>query len=668
MRLWLIGFSLLLLFHFGCKSKDKDAIPVPVPISPMTVQVTTPSSPQTGEITISYSLIDERVPPVNADIKVEYSANGWWFQEATEGSGGDGTTNLSTATSPGAAHTFVWDSTADLGMGLYSVIIKITPYDTSTTDWGAPGQTNAFQVVIALPAATAQFKVMDPKMPGSPSMDLQYRVDPAGISFTMTVKVVSVATGGEVRRLVDAQSQAGGINHLAAWDGKNYAGKFVDPGDYEVVVEGVYQSLPVWSGTETVHIVRLGVAGVEFVSNGAGSEEYQLMYHIRNSSKYTYYAIPDSRAQWAIGPDVGDLSDLDTDDGLARPLPALWTDLNSPPQDTSDAANVEDDNYNLPVCYHRAALPKFQLTLGSSAVSNSTPNTAAGCGYPITGLPIRVVAGGAVPETPGANEDMSPGGAVDFVSIWPLLDAVQKNNLSFTFTFEYQDGGIWYPIAGSVTTEHTVYTIYDKPMLTDSATPVAPYLPWVSVVDIVCDWVNGFATADSICSTVTSQVNTFFGLQYDTSIGARHYTTGGWSTHDMEMSDFIEDYGASSFTVLNCSDCACLLATFANTVGVDHKYQILGVTSSIPLNYMIPIGRDWMVPFSGSFSYHAVSTKDDGTTISDTCCTLDNDADPSSPPHVPILPVNMVSATYKIKLSSSPGSWGTYTRARCGQH
>ncbi len=670
MRQMLAGLAILVVLFAGCKKKDDDfVIPFVRITSPITVDVTTPASPQTDDVTIDYALIDDRVPAVNADILVYYSTNGLFYKLATQGVGGDGTTNLTTAPAPGAAHTYVWDSAADLGPGIFNVVIKIVPYDTGTSDQGTPGKSGSFQVVSIVPQVSPELKVYDPKLAAGVSMDVEYRVDPGHHSYDVTVRILD-GTATEVRRLVDGQSTPGGKGYTVTWDGKDNSGNYVDPGDYDVLIEAVYQTLPAFSSQETVHIVRLGVAGIEFVSNGAGSAEYQLMYHVRNSTPGTYYAIPDARAQWAIGPDSGDVADLDTDNGQPRSLPVLWTALNSPPQDGTDTAGVEDDNYNLPSCYERGARPKLQVSLGSNAASDVTPNTPLGCNYPVTGYPIRIVISEANPETAGANEGISPGGTVNFVAKTALSNAVQKNTLGYTFSFEYQDGLAWVDIPGSISTTHTVYTIFDKPMLTDSATPVAPYLPWVKVVDIAVAWIDGPATENGVCGTIVEQVNTFFGIQYDTNVGACHYTTGGLTSHTMEMSDFIDDYDASTFTTVNCSDCACLVSTFANTIGVDHKYQILGYsTGSIPLNYMIPIGHAaWVIPFSGAFSYHAVPTKDEADTISDACCTLDNDSNPSSSPFTPILPVNMNYNTYKQKLSWSPGSWGTYGSAvRCGQ-
>jgi len=700
MKAWPVGLSLLLVLALGCGSKSKkqeddgdtstdavddgtggDASDVPdeattdapddvvtdateeepVETSALVVEVTTPTSPQYADVTIEYLLLDDRVPTLNGDMTVEYSIDGGAFGEATEVSGGEGVTDLASSAS-GTAHTFVWDTMTDLGTGLFDVVIRITPYDTGTTHVGTADETGTFRVVNATLDAGVTARVFDPEMGGSPTTDVQYRADPAGIDFVMTV-LVTDAGGTVVRRLVDGTSQAGGTDHVAAWDGTDDSGDVVDTGEYGISVQAVYETIPALSGADSVHVVRLGVVDVEYVSNGSGTE-YQMMYHIRNTAKYTYYPIPDGRPQWALGPENGELADMDRDDGSARPLPAVWTTLNSPPQDSADPAGVEDDTYNLPVCYRRGATPRFSVGLGSDAVSN-TSHTVITPGYPLTGLPIRLLVAGAAPATTGANEDVSPGDTIEFVSTTALPDAVQKHAVTNTFTFEYQEGGAWLAVPGSITTDHTIYTIYDDPTLTDSGTPVAPYLPWVRLVDLVTTWVDGPATDGDVCGTVIGETNTYFGLEYDIVSGATHYASGGLDNHQMEMSDFIEDWDAGTFTVVNCSDCAVISTTLANTVGVDHLYQILGLYNRINLNYQIPIGRWWMVPFSGSFRYHAVSTHDSGTTTSDATCTLDDDSDPRNPPHTAILPVNMPYATYKVKLSWNPTGWGSVLLNRC---
>ena len=115
------------LLQFGCGKEH------PIP----RVEITTPSSPQSGNIIISYILFD--IEGGDASIEVEFSADYENWFTATEGAGGDGTTNLSTA-SRGRAHSFVWDSVSDLGYANYdAVYIRIRPTTKRTGNWATSG-------------------------------------------------------------------------------------------------------------------------------------------------------------------------------------------------------------------------------------------------------------------------------------------------------------------------------------------------------------------------------------------------------------------------------------------------------------------------------------------------------------------------------------------------
>ena len=74
--------------------------------------VTTPTSPQTGNVSISYILTNAGW--FDCSVQVQYSPNGGvaWYA-ATPGSGGDGMAGLASSTG-GTTHTFVWDSTSDI--------------------------------------------------------------------------------------------------------------------------------------------------------------------------------------------------------------------------------------------------------------------------------------------------------------------------------------------------------------------------------------------------------------------------------------------------------------------------------------------------------------------------------------------------------------------------
>ncbi|MCZ6690936.1 MAG: NHL repeat-containing protein [Planctomycetota bacterium] len=89
-----------------------------------------------GDVTVSYRLLDDLEATLS--ITVEYSIDsGTTFQTATMGTGGEGTTGL-TSSVAGVSHTFVWASGTDApGLDLpgaalpETVAIRITPFDSS---------------------------------------------------------------------------------------------------------------------------------------------------------------------------------------------------------------------------------------------------------------------------------------------------------------------------------------------------------------------------------------------------------------------------------------------------------------------------------------------------------------------------------------------------------
>jgi hypothetical protein len=95
---------------------------------------------------------------------------------------------------------------------------------------------------------------------------------------------------------------------------------------------------------------------------------------------------------------------------------------------------------------------------------------------------------------------------------------------------------------------------------------------------------------------------------------------------------------------VNCSDCATIVSTFANAVGCDLWQSRMGYY--FDLNPLQAIGSNvWQTACGwGSFSYHEVAWKDGCTAndpVWDACLQVDGDADPTSAPHTPLLPVNL---------------------------
>jgi hypothetical protein len=96
------------------------------------VDVLTPAGPKAGNIPITYTLFDDESN--KCSILVEYSADGGaTWHTATKGAGGQGKTGL-TSSPAGIAHTFVWNSRADLGSVVDATVkFRITPKDAKGT-------------------------------------------------------------------------------------------------------------------------------------------------------------------------------------------------------------------------------------------------------------------------------------------------------------------------------------------------------------------------------------------------------------------------------------------------------------------------------------------------------------------------------------------------------
>ena len=130
---WFLVVSVAAAFAAGCSSEK------PVP----RVEITTPQTARSGDIVISYILYDpdER----NATLEVQYSLDNGvtWLPQSglpTEGVGGDGTTDLRSA-ARGLAHSFVWDSVADIGcINCETVRIRMRPTTRRRGDWASSGQ------------------------------------------------------------------------------------------------------------------------------------------------------------------------------------------------------------------------------------------------------------------------------------------------------------------------------------------------------------------------------------------------------------------------------------------------------------------------------------------------------------------------------------------------
>ncbi len=153
--------------------------------SPPVVSVTTPASPSSGNIPISYDLADDDSD--TCSIIVEYTTDGITWLPCTAG-GGDGVSGLSSSPAPGTPHTFVWNSVSDIPGIEYNVQVRITPSDPYQD--GTPGTTSAFKVDNGTPQAPPVVTVVLPTA-GIYTGDIVIKYDLAdvnGDACTVTVE------------------------------------------------------------------------------------------------------------------------------------------------------------------------------------------------------------------------------------------------------------------------------------------------------------------------------------------------------------------------------------------------------------------------------------------------------------------------------------------------
>lgn len=390
------------------------------------------------------------------------------------------------------------------------------------------------------------------------------------------------ASGATVRVL------AGGARWVdtVAWDGRDEAGAVVPVGTYTVYADLSSEGAVVVSEQAAVDVVRVGVS-----AGTLGGDRIPLMWH----------AAGGTGMYWDDGGDGGtfSISSLDSD-GVVTPIPAPWADLYEPPEDPL--------GQNLPAAYAWNARPTLSLIVGGDV--GAAALTPAIEGWTLT---TGIVA---------------PGETVVFTADAPLTTGPGVYEASLSLRWMAGDA-----IVGTQELPLRIYTLLGPPAFEESG---APYAPWVAVIDPALRAMAGVApTEAAVLSALVAHIYFDLGLSYDTRWGASAYTQyDGDSFNDahLDLSGFLDrDLGS----VVNCTDCAAILEAFANMIGATLSYTIL--TPGFDLNYIKAIGGDSFdhCPFDNGgcgFSYHAVTTPDEGGTIYDATLALDGDADPGSYP------------------------------------
>ncbi|MEG0839425.1 MAG: LamG-like jellyroll fold domain-containing protein [Hydrogenoanaerobacterium sp.] len=205
-----------------------------------------------------------------------------------------------------------------------------------------------------------------------------------------------------------------------------------------------------------------------------------------------------------------------------------------------------------------------------------------------------------------------------------------------------------------INTKLTIYIIPEQPKVPwgwqDADERVSR--PWTAALDVYADALRGLKTTDAVAAAITKKVNEDPFLLYDKNSGASYfccfYKPNNTKKHAFMLTRF---FNRRVSCILNCTDCATIVTTFANLYGCSLTEIQMGPSKGgFDCNKIESIGYPgvWEKPFMGTgFSYHEVACRNTGNAIKqkliyDACLKLNNSTTPwVDAGCVPCLPIGM---------------------------
>jgi hypothetical protein len=266
---------------------------------------------------------------------------------------------------------------------------------------------------------------------------------------------------------------------------------------------------------------------------------------------------------------------------------------------------------------------------------------------------------------------------------------VRADTITWQWQYRSDRSGPWHNFE---TTRHLIYSVLEVPKDPWQQSPYTSgnlQLPWTEALDYACWWARLSGDRDTAAGRVTERVNDLGTsiIEYDCiGGGSHHYAFPLGNPTFFDCTGFLERLrgGPGNGQYVNCTDCATIVSTFANLLGCDLWQSRMGramingvsVGSSFALNEILGIGSNvWQTACGwGSFSYHEVAWKDGCTSddqIFDACLKVDGDADPTTAPHTPLLPVNLRfghpgDGNYRDRLSTAAPNGRPHCEPRPG--
>lgn len=472
-------------------------------------------------------------------------------------------------------------------------------------------------LLLLLAACESSLKLGEDTAPSTPpTVDL---AGPAALDPLFGPATYTVAAAGATDVTVEVLDGAGDVVRTltpagteVSWDGRDGTGALVQNGAYTLVASLRDGRDVVATDELEAAVVRVGV-----LSGTLGGDRIPLTWHA--DGRYQDGGVGTTFAIAAL------------DDGQApTPLPEVWDDTWELPDDVT--------GHSIPAAYAWNARPTLSLVVGGEV--GGAALTPAIDGWTLTS--------GAV----------APGETLVFTKDEAL--AAGPGVVEEPLTLRWLAGE---HVVGEQSVPVRMYALLGPPAFEEEG---VAYQPWVAVVDPALRAIQGVAATDSaVISGLVEHIYRDLGLSYDTRYGASAYTWYDGNSFDDAHFHLTAFLGREYGSVVNCTDCASILEAFANMVGAALSYTI--ITPGFSLNLIQSIGGDHFTqcPFDGGgcgFSYHAVTTPDDGETIYDATLALDGDADPSNLPAEELLVQAIPGDEYLDRLVESGRTGYRYTQ------
>jgi hypothetical protein len=332
----------------------------------------------------------------------------------------------------------------------------------------------------------------------------------------------------------------------------------------------------------------------------------------------------------------------------------------------------------------------YSITAVAGKIITIQASFAAGPGAPAT-VDVRADGGGVLGAIDPTTINISGGVSVpEFVTlslahhqIGP--SGILRQDIQWDWFYKSTDEN-WVSMGSS---SHRVYVVLDTPFLPWLQPPTPPasvtQLPWVDALDQACVWAGGKLNPLDAATAVTQAVNNNLGLTYDVSHGASKYTQAmgptSWFLCTAFLA-FINQQPEGKGNVVNCTDCATIVSSFANLLGCQLAAAVMASPGGFLCNKIIAVGGGtlWNYPFppANRFAYHEVAWTGafkHGDQIFDACLQADHSDNPwdwTDPvlPHTPALPANEIFTNHGIVPNlpiSTPVSMAGY-RERLAQN